>query len=346
MRRAAQRALNPDTVGKELALRIAIIGAGVAGLTLATRLAGAGHPAVVFDKGRGVGGRTSTRRADDGFRFDHGAQYFTVRDPKFRAFLDRHVPAGAWARWDGRFGSLEGGQLVPETRTEARYVGIPGMNALCRGLAENLDVRLAAKVASVAGSPGAWTLVVEGGREEGPFDWVVATAPPVQSAALLGGLSPIAAEAAGVAMQACFALLIEGGPGAKLPFDGIRCGDHPVLGWAADDGSKPGREGKATLVVQSSNAWAEAHRDDDHPAIAVALRTAAVEALGLETGETWSESVHRWLHAKPVEPLGRPCLIDREGRLAACGDWCVAGKVEGAFLSGDACASALLEAFG
>lgn len=144
-------------------------------------------------------------------------------------------------------------------------------------------------------------------------------------------------------MEACFALMIEGGAGASLPADGIRCPDHPILGWAADDGSKPGRGGKKALVIQSNNAWAEAHRDDDLPSVAVALRTAAVEALGLVVGETWSESVHRWLYAKPVEPLGRACVVDRARQLASCGDWCVAGKVEGAFLAGDACASALLE---
>ncbi len=336
--------MNRQAVGRRPPLRIAIIGAGVAGLTLATRLAEAGHPAVFFDKGRGVGGRTATRRSEGGARFDHGAQWFSVRDDRFREFLGRHVPAGAWAPWDGRFGSLEGGRLVPEGRTETRYVGVPGMNAVCRGLAERQDVRLGVRIASLGGSPGAWMVADEAGSAHGPFDWVVSTAPPVQSAALLEGLSPIAEGAAGVAMQACFALMIEGGPGASLPFDGIRCGDHPVLGWAADDGSKPGRGGRGSaLVIQSSNAWAEAHRDDDHPSIALALRSAAVEALGLQPGATGAESVHRWLYAKPVEPLGRPALIDRAARLAICGDWCVAGKVEGAFLSGDACASALLD---
>ena len=73
--------------------RVGIIGAGIAGLTLGIRLNRAGHSVALFDKGRGVGGRTSTRRGN-GIAFDHGAQYFTVRDPRFRAFLDEHVPGG------------------------------------------------------------------------------------------------------------------------------------------------------------------------------------------------------------------------------------------------------------
>ncbi len=323
-------------------MRIAIIGAGLAGLTLAGRLAEAGHEVTVLDKGRGVGGRMSTRRGDAaGLRFDHGAQYFTVRDPRFRDFLGRKVPPGAWAAWPGRFARLEGGRLGPEDRDEARYVGVPGMNAICRSLAEGLDVRVGSKVVGVGGEPGAWTLRIEAGAEAGPFDRVAATAPPAQSAALLAGLTPIAGEAAGVGMQACFAAMIESESGAGLAADGIRCVDHPVLGWAAVDSSKPGRpDGPTAIVVQSNNAWADAHRDDDHPSVAVALREAAVEALGLATGPRWTEMVHRWLMAKPARPLGRPFLVDGAAGLAICGDWCVAGKVEGAFLAGDALASA------
>jgi renalase len=111
--------------------RVGIIGAGVAGLTIAVYLTEAGHRAVVFDKGRGVGGRTSTRRAE-GVTFDHGAQYFTVRDPRFRTFLEEHLSNTRWTQWEGRFGVLESGKVVPETRIEPRYVGIPGMNAIAR----------------------------------------------------------------------------------------------------------------------------------------------------------------------------------------------------------------------
>ena len=107
--------------------QVAIIGAGLAGLTLATRLTEAGHPVVVFDKGRGVGGRMSTRRGDaDGLRFDHGAQYFTIRDPGFRTLLERPALNGSWAKWEGRFAALAGGKFVPEPRGRGPVCGSAG----------------------------------------------------------------------------------------------------------------------------------------------------------------------------------------------------------------------------
>ena len=64
--------------------RIAIVGAGVAGLACARALADAGLHVQIFEKSRGVSGRMSTRRGELG-QCDHGAQYFTARDPAFRA---------------------------------------------------------------------------------------------------------------------------------------------------------------------------------------------------------------------------------------------------------------------
>ncbi|MBC8101135.1 MAG: NAD(P)-binding protein, partial [Cytophagales bacterium] len=52
-----------------------VIGAGLAGLAFAGDAAASGASVRLLDKGRGVGGRTATRRFGD-LRVDHGAQYF------------------------------------------------------------------------------------------------------------------------------------------------------------------------------------------------------------------------------------------------------------------------------
>ena len=58
-------------------MRVAIVGAGIAGLSCALRLQGGDHHVTLFDKGRGAGGRMSTRRVETPAgtaAFDHGAQ--------------------------------------------------------------------------------------------------------------------------------------------------------------------------------------------------------------------------------------------------------------------------------
>lgn len=321
-------------------MRVGVIGAGVAGLTLAQRLRQAGHDVLVLDKGRGVGGRASTR-CKESRSFDHGAQYFTIRDPAFRAFLEAEVPTDRYAVWSARFARLEGDRLVPESLLTPRYVGVPGMSSLCQALEKRLEVRTQVRITRLTGLAGHWRLIDTEGGSFGPFDWVVSTAPPVQSAAIFEGRGPITDEMKGVQMSPCFSLMMVPAGTSTFPADGIRC-NHSVLGWVANDHSKPGRQAGPTLVVQSNHTWAETHKDDPLPGVTYALKESAEDAFKIDLRSSKVESLQRWLYAAPVKPLEGPCLLDVKNRLAACGDWCVAGKIEGAFLSGDTCARLLL----
>jgi len=88
-------------------VKVAIVGAGIAGLSCALRLQQDGCNVTVLDKGRGAGGRMSTRRiampggegAGGEVAFDHGAQYLTMRDPAFVEAMHGWEAAGVVARW-------------------------------------------------------------------------------------------------------------------------------------------------------------------------------------------------------------------------------------------------------
>ncbi|MFP5379861.1 MAG: FAD-dependent oxidoreductase, partial [Vicinamibacteria bacterium] len=89
-------------------MRILVVGAGVAGLAAARRLVDGGHDVHVVDKGRAPGGRVATRRvlsASDVFQFDHGAQYFTARDPRFVEQVAAWDAAGVIRPWRARLAS-------------------------------------------------------------------------------------------------------------------------------------------------------------------------------------------------------------------------------------------------
>ena len=88
---------------------VAVVGAGMSGLVAARALAESGYGVQLFDKARGPGGRMATRRGEDGL-FDHGAQYFTARDPRFCARVDAWLQEGVVQAWDGRFGAAAAGE--------------------------------------------------------------------------------------------------------------------------------------------------------------------------------------------------------------------------------------------
>ena len=123
-------------------LPIAVIGAGLAGLSCAQALLQAGHTVHVFDKSRGPSGRMSTRRAEDAagpWQCDHGAQYFTARDPQFRAEVARWQQAGVAALWGARLASFDGTAWTTPATSLERFVGTPRMTSPAGWLVQGLQ---------------------------------------------------------------------------------------------------------------------------------------------------------------------------------------------------------------
>ena len=306
--------------------QIAVVGAGIAGLACAARLRAAGHAVRVFDKGRAAGGRMATRRGE-ACSWDHGAQYFTIRDPGFAGLVDRAAAAGQVARWTPRW---PGG----EQESVALWVGTPGQSALPRFLAGGLGVTAGTRISRMARDQGRWLLEDDRGVVHGSFDFVVLARPAPQAAMLASGHSGLAPQAAAVPMAPCWAVLVafERPLEAELDADWR---DDPVLPWVARNASKPQRRGLDGWVLHASAVWTRSHLDDPPGAVEAALLRAFGERLGTPLPATAMVAAHRWRYARVESALGEPFLFDEAGRLALCGDWCLDARVEAAYLSGD-----------
>ena len=106
---------------------VIIVGAGLAGLMAGRVLTDAGKRVLLIDKGRSVGGRMATRRIDGGLA-DHGAQFFTVRDPEFGGFVERWMTEGWVFEWSR--GWSTGSLAAAANDGHPRYAAHGGMNAL------------------------------------------------------------------------------------------------------------------------------------------------------------------------------------------------------------------------
>jgi len=162
---------------------IAIIGAGLSGLSLADELKPHAN-ITIFEKSRGVGGRMSTRYTDD-FQFDHGAQYFTARSKSFKNFLKPFIAQNIVQEWTPKVVTLEVGQK-PYKRDwfEPHYTASPKMNMLCKALAKKHDVRIKTQIEKLSQTHEGYRLIDKNGVQHGPFDWVISTAPAPQTSEL------------------------------------------------------------------------------------------------------------------------------------------------------------------
>ena len=332
--------------------RIAVVGAGISGLACARVLQDAGFAVTVFDKGRAPGGRACGRRRDDA-QFNHGAQYFTVKDDRFKTYADAWSEAGVVATWDARIAAVEGGS-VEEKEVPPLLVGVPAMSALPKHLAEDLDVNSGRLVTGLSRDDDEWELRFEDGEPAGGFGAVLVTAPAPQTAALLDGHGDLSATVRKAKHRACWAALVEYPTDPNLPFDGAFLNDEGLpdgppnpLAWAAREGSKPKRPGgPAAWTLHAKPEWSDENVDRDPadvlPELLAAFAAIVKRATGKELPAPASAAAHRWRYAYVAEPAladgEGECLYDADLNLGAAGDWCVGGRVEGAFLSGVALA--------
>ena len=319
-----------------MSMKTAVVGAGIAGLSAATALRDRGHDVVVFERARGPGGRAATRHVDGidmpkaargaTLAFDHGAQYFTVRDPRFQAVVDGWLRDRLVARWDGRLVSFDSEGWDELTTTTTRYVGIPGMSAIGRAMADTLEVRYEQRIESL-----------EPLRRE--FDRVILAITADQAKPLVAHLPDLSTTLANVVSKPCWAVLAAFEERVPARFDGAFVHGSP-LGWVARNQSKPKREWKVdTWVLHATPTWSRMHLDDDPEVVGSVLMEAFHDLIPNGLPRAFYATAHRWRYASADPPLAVGAIHHAESRLTLCGDWCLGSRIEDAFLSGLAAAT-------
>jgi len=299
-----------------------IVGAGMAGLTAAGVLRQSGWDVVLLDKGRVPGGRMATRHQGK-VHFDHGAQFFTVRDSRFRAAVDRWKASGwvkPWFTQDGH----------------TRYRGNNGMAAIMQEIARPLNVKTATTVDRIQTSETGWRIRT-GAGEEFSADALMLTPHAPQSLALLTGCidrmpAKVLSGLEGIEFNPCFALLATLSGPSGVPAPGcVRPRTGPI-GFIADNTQKGISDGAAALTIHATAAFTRTNFDMPREELARVLFAAAAPWLG---SKVLAWQLHSWKYSQPITVCTRPFIYTAQPEpLAFAGDAFGGPRVEGAFLSG------------
>ena len=310
-------------------MRVAVVGAGIAGLAAARALVDRGHSVNVFERGRVAGGRVATRiiQAIDlpkglsgEVAFDAGAQYFTVRDHRLSELAAEWERDKVIAKWTGRIVSFDGEGWEDVEEGTSRYVGTPGMSAIAAALAQGLEIEYGRKIDALA------PLLED-------FDRVIVATPPGEAEAM-GASVPTIRVMPNWTVMAAFEERV------AARFDAAFV-NGSALGWIARNTSKPKRNWKIDCwVLQATHAWSQAHLDDQPDDVGSFLMEAFDDLIPAGLPRAFYATVHRWRHATADPPLAAGAIHDDATRITLCGDWCAGSRIEDAFLSGIAAANA------
>lgn len=321
-----------------MTLKVAVIGAGLAGLTCARELRRSGFFVEVFEQERVIGGRLATARL--GLEsFDYGAQYLTARGNSFRDFLDEVAGIGYAARWTPRAqisGPEGGGQMLPW------YVGTPGMASIVRPLTESVRVQTSRRVHTLERADKGWRIWFDDETVVGPFAAVAVTVPAPEARLLLGRVGDMTSALARVRMAPCWALMLQFDE-RILPEQDVFSDMSETIRWIARNNTKPGRSARGeTIVIHASPAWSRQTEDVDPDVIADELWSEASNALGLPPVRPSRKSAHLWRHGLVEQALGESYVYSQDFKVGAAGDWCLGRLAEHAFESATGLAKAII----
>ncbi|MCY7321353.1 MAG: FAD-dependent oxidoreductase [Phormidesmis sp. CAN_BIN36] len=324
---------------------IAVIGAGVAGLTCAQQLQQAGYKVVVVEKSRGLGGRLATRRLQ-GTHADHGVCYLKPKDDRFKALVEKLVERSILQIWTDTIHELDAkGQLIAPPDRAPRYASPTGISTIAKFLATRLPIWLNQRVEAIHPIEQGWELQFEPSEMANQVSLtasaIVIAIPAPQALTLLEPVADMETLLTLRSLQfsACISAIAVYSPQENelaSPWKGVTCTHDSTIGWVGLDSSKQNSPSQRTVVVQSTAAFASRHLEaSDLQPIGQTLlgRAADLLASWLRSPETLQ--VHRWRYAFPTNPLAEKFLTtNTRSPLLLTGDWCGGNRVESAFLAG------------
>jgi len=247
---------------------------------------------VLFEKSRGFGGRVATRRADD-FNFDHGAQFFKVKTKEFQNYIQPMLDQNIIELWKARFIEIIDGEITNKRtwgNEPANYVGTPSMNSIGKYMANGLNVQLSKKVEKIS-KEDKWVVYDENNEALGEYDWVISSIPPLQAQQMIPDLKVIFPNIKEYEMLACFSLMLGYEQPLELDFDAALVKGFDIS-WISVNSSKPSRAKNYTLLVHSTNKWAQANIDKDRDWVKdylcdelkkiIPIKTEKAEYIGLQ----------------------------------------------------------------
>ena len=319
--------LCPKDWGRDMTVEgtTAVIGAGLAGLTCARALVDAGQTVTVFDKGRGLGGRMASRRAD-GWRFDHGAVVLRPQTAAFSKFLKDVETADHAARWNVGDG----------------YTGLSGMSGIVKPMAKGLDILSTQRVLELSKHGSGWQLHGPEGAQGRIFDCVILAVPQPQAVDLLAPLPAMTQQIAPVSMDPCWTVMLgfEERVDTDLAHSDTLQGAICVL---SRETVKPGRDVPGDAwVIQAGADWTRAHLDSAPSEVTSLLTAEFFKALECAPQTPAISMAHRWLYARTATPFGQSHIWSVKDNVGICGDWCIGATAEAAFESGTKLAQAIL----
>ncbi len=318
---------------------VLIVGAGIAGLMAARELARSGAQVLIVEQDDAVGGRMATRHLGPGLA-DSGAQFFTAREERFQAWVDRWLEADLIYEWSR--GWSDGSLGTTPATGHARYAVHGGMQALAEHLAAELPVQMSTQIVSIAPQGTLWEAQDTQGHTYRSNAVILTPPVPVALGLLEPDEVPLVPSDRAILTHIDYTPCLSGmfwlNGDIRLPEPGAVQRPNATITWIADNRRKGISPGGTLVTIHAGPDYSRQYwgRSD---ADALNALASALQLFKDYRTEIMQSRLDRWRYAIPISAYRERCLAAADlPPLIFAGDAFGGPRIEGAVLSGLAAA--------
>ena len=310
-------------------IKIAIIGAGFSTSVLSCYLNE--KDIKIFEKARGPGGRSSTRKVDDIGVFDHGLQYISPKDKNFSEFLKLNKSV---KQWDGDFVEIDG--KVSVLPPSEKLIGITGNNDFVKSNINLDQCHFKTRIDKIEYQNDYWKLIDDSSNEH-LAKKIILTLPQEQTNILIKDLD-LKFEIKENFMKPCFTVMLALKESPIFKHSGYAIKNNKIISWCANESSKfrdLNNKDLTLLTLQTTEEYGFANfkryrENKEH--ILNEILSEFLDIFKIDDSEVIHKNVHGWLYAFS-ENQSSEVFWDDKKYIGITGDWFTGGRAENAWIN-------------
>ena len=308
-----------------------VIGSGISGATIANLL-NKKHTVDLYDKARGLGGRSSFKRLDKIRGFDHGTQYFSPKTPEFKRFTKKLIEKKILKIWEGNHKFLS--DKKKENKKHVKVIGRKGNNDISKYLLKNVRCYFQSELKKINFQNRKWNLIFNDGEIRN-YENLILTCPFPQLKKLSKKYIKNSFIKEKIKMDANITILIEIKK-TNLGYSSFLFNDR-ILGWAGYENSKKRFKSKSDLwTLQSTFNWAN-KKINQNKALkqtnAKILIDKFFKLTGIKPTKVLFSLNHGWKYSSNSKPLKLKSYWNSRLNLGVCADWFNGPRLESGWIS-------------
>ena len=306
-----------------------ILGSGIAGSTIASLLSKK-YSVQVFDKARGLGGRSCNKRLKKNLSFDHGVQYISPKSKKFLKFIQTLSKSKILKTWEGNHLDF----TLEKKQLNLKYIGFKANNALSKFYLKGVKLSLDSKIKKIEYKKYFWEIILTDNSKH-RFKTLILTCPFPQLKKLAKNYLEKRISNLKVRMEPNITVMVALKNQKNLPISSIKFDDN-ILAWAANENSKKRFKSNLNLwTLQASLSWSKKtiNKYKNDKFVINKLISRFIELTGFEKNKIVHKKIHGWKYSYNYQKTPFLSSWNKKYQLGICGDWFNGPKVEDAWLS-------------